>query len=100
MMVTLWALFGLWSSGVRASGMFGVLQRFGRHSLFVYWIHVELVYGYATLMVHHRLPLWGTAVGYVIFCSAMYWAIALKERVVLWWRSRPRSASTPQAQRA
>ena len=25
------------------------LERFGRSSLFVYWIHVELVYGYATL---------------------------------------------------
>ena len=35
------------------------LERFGRRSLFVYWIHVELVYGYATWPLHRRLPLWG-----------------------------------------
>ena len=31
------------------------LERFGRSSLFVYWIHVELVYGYATWPLHGRL---------------------------------------------
>jgi uncharacterized membrane protein len=100
MMLGLWTLLGLTPLAVRVSSVFGVLEWFGRHSLFVYWIHVELVYGYATMMVHHRLPLWGTAIGYVVFCSAMYWAIALKERVVLWRRSRPRHASTPQTLRA
>ena len=36
------------------------LERFGRSSLFVYWIHVELVYGYVSWPLHARLPLWGS----------------------------------------
>ena len=35
------------------------LTRLGRNSLFIYWIHVELVYGYASWGWRHRLPLWG-----------------------------------------
>src|SRR5262245_8496826 len=38
----------------------GILARLGKSSLFVYWIHVELVYGYASWPLRHRLPLWGT----------------------------------------
>jgi uncharacterized membrane protein len=71
----------------RLPGLFQALARFGRHSLFVYWIHVELVYGYATVWLHHRLPLWGTAFGYVTFAALMYAAIAMRDRVVGWWQS-------------
>jgi uncharacterized membrane protein len=77
-----------------------VLARFGRHSLFVYWIHVELVYGYATALVHQRLPLWGTGLGFIAFSAAMYWAIALRDRVVAWWQaglSRHPAAETLRA---
>jgi uncharacterized membrane protein len=94
LMVALWGLFCLTPLAASFPRSFAVLERFGRHSLFVYWIHVELVYGYATVLIHHRLPLWGTALGYVTFCGALYWAIALKDRAVAWWRSRPRSSST------
>ena len=76
-----------------------VLARFGRHSLFVYWIHVELVYGYATIPVHHRLPLWATGVAYVIFAALMYGSIGMRDRVVRWWQSgprRPRLSGAPQ----
>ena len=38
------------------------LERLGPHSLFIYWIHVELVYGYSSWLWRHRLPLWGTAI--------------------------------------
>ena len=45
-----------WSSWRTGSAWrVAALERFGRRSLFVYWIHVELVYGYATW------PLRGTA---------------------------------------
>lgn len=40
-----------------------VLEAFGRNSLFIYWIHVELVYGYATWAIHRRLSLSGVALG-------------------------------------
>jgi len=68
------------------------LERLGRHSLFVYWIHVELVYGYFSWLWWHRLPLWGAVVGYVLFCALMYRAIEWRDRVVDFWRTRPRGA--------
>src|SRR5205823_8892353 len=64
------------------------LERFGRSSLFVYWIHVELVYGYATWPLRGRLPLWGSLVAWLVFSAVMYRAIALRDRVVEAWRTR------------
>ena len=93
LMLALWGLFWLTPLARTFSRPFHVLERFGRHSLFIYWIHVELVYGYATLLVHHRLPLWGTGLGFLAFCGAMYWSIALKELTLAWWRSSQRSSS-------
>ena len=72
-----------------------VLARLGTSSLFVYWIHVELVYGYASLLVHHRLPLWGTALAFTAFSALMYMAIEVRDRVVAAWRARPTGRSTP-----
>ncbi len=67
------------------------LARMGRSSLFIYWIHVELVYGYASWLWRHRLPIWGTAVAYVLFCILMYRAIGWRDRAVNAWRARPRA---------
>jgi uncharacterized membrane protein len=68
----------------------GPLARLGRSSLFVYWIHVELVYGYASWLWRHRLPLWGTAIACVLFSVLMYRAIGWRDQAVAWWRNRPR----------
>jgi len=65
-----------------------VMERFGRSSLFIYWIHVELVYGYATWPLRYRLPLWGTAIAFGLFAALMYGAIAARDRTVEWWRAR------------
>jgi uncharacterized membrane protein len=64
------------------------LAHFGQRSLFVYWIHVELVYGYASWAIRRRLPLWGTALGYILFAAAMYGAVLLRDVVVARWRGR------------
>ena len=64
------------------------LARLGRASLFVYWIHVELVYGYATWLIRGRLPLWGVVAAFAAFCAAMYGAIVLRDRLVDGWRIR------------
>jgi hypothetical protein len=61
----------------------------GSNSLFIYWIHVELVYGYASWGWRHRLPLWGTAIAYVLFCSLMHRAIGWRDLAVSAWRNRP-----------
>ena len=87
---------GAWLARLRMAGPSPVeggpgadwLARLGRHSLFVYWIHVELVYGYLTWPIHHKLPLWGTALGFVVFSSLMYRAIDLRDRALATWRDR------------
>jgi uncharacterized membrane protein len=58
------------------------LAKLGQSSLFVYWIHVELVYGYASWLWRGKLPLWGTAIAYVAFCVLMYRAILWRDRWV------------------
>jgi len=70
------------------------LARMGRASLFIYWIHVELVYGYASWLWRGRLPLWGVVIGYILFCVAMYGAIEVRDRVVANWRRIRPSLST------
>jgi len=66
------------------------LERLGQSSLFIYWIHVELVYGYTTWPIRHRLPLWGTAIAFALFSALMYAAIGWRDRLVDAWRSRRR----------
>jgi fucose 4-O-acetylase-like acetyltransferase len=66
------------------------LGRLGRNSLFVYWIHVELVYGYATWAIRRTLPVWGAAMAFVTFCLLIYGAVAARERVVDAWQARNR----------
>ena len=68
------------------------LARLGRSSLFIYWIHVELVYGYASWMWRHRLPLWGWAIAFTLFCVLMYLAIGWRDLAVGKWRNRSRGA--------
>jgi len=77
-----------------------ILEKFGRNSLFIYWIHVELVYGYATWVIHRRLPLWGTSLAYVVFCAAMYAAILIRDRVVTWWKTTRTPKSSPATRAA
>jgi uncharacterized membrane protein len=72
------------------------LERFGRRSLFVYWIHVELVYGYATWPLHGRLPLWGSLLACAAFSLLIYRAVILRDRIVDNWRTCSRARSAPQ----
>ncbi len=67
-------------------GRGGALARFGRSSLFVYWVHVELVYGYASWALHRRLPLWGVGVGCSLLAVLMYGAVTARDRLMAAWR--------------
>jgi uncharacterized membrane protein len=69
------------------------LERFGRSSLFVYWIHVELVYGYASWLWRGRLPLWASGLAFLVFLGLIYRAIVWRDRVAERWRMRPPRAS-------
>jgi hypothetical protein len=96
LMVCLAAMFVATPAAALFPGAFEVLARFGRHSLFVYWVHVELVYGYATAWIHHQLPLWLNAIVYVAFVAFMFWSISLQDRVLAWWRNRQTRRCAPE----
>ncbi|HJZ77083.1 MAG TPA: heparan-alpha-glucosaminide N-acetyltransferase domain-containing protein [Vicinamibacterales bacterium] len=71
------------------------MARLGQASLFIYWIHVELVYGYASWFWRHRLPLWGTAIAFLAFSALMYAAVVLRDEVASRRRPRPRAVAQP-----
>jgi uncharacterized membrane protein len=61
------------------------LGQLGRTSLFIYWIHVEIVYGLISLPLHKRLS-WGQS----WLALALFWVLMLlcsiaKDRVVERW---------------
>jgi len=87
MMLTLAVLYAI-DRMTASDSVATVLARLGRSSLFVYWIHVELVYGYASWPIHRRLPLWGTAAAYALFATAIYGAVLLRDSVADAWRRR------------
>lgn len=93
LMMVLGALPGLETASERVPAALGWLERFGRGSLFVYWIHVELVYGYATWPIRHRLALWQAAVAYLAFCALMYTALIFRDRMLSAVRTRSSGGS-------
>lgn len=88
LMVALSAIFAVARLLERRGIALRPLTRLGQSSLFVYWIHVELVYGYASWLWRGRLPLWGTSIAYVAFSVLMYRAIVWRDR----WVARRGSA--------
>jgi uncharacterized membrane protein len=56
------------------------LATLGRASLFVYWIHVELVYGYASWFWRQRLPVWGSVLAWLAFSACMYQVVLIRDR--------------------
>ena len=90
LMLTVAALYGL-ARVLEPRGMLlQPLARFGRDSLFVYWIHVELVYGYATWPIRQRLPILGSLIACVMFIALIYAVVVAKGR----YMDRRRARST------
>jgi uncharacterized membrane protein len=95
---SLLALLDTSARSVILSRVLAPLARVGRASLFVYWIHVELVYGYASWLWRHRLPVWLTVCAYALFSTLMYAAVVARDQYRLRKSiSFPRSAPLPQA---
>jgi len=59
----------------------GWLREFGRASLFVYWIHVEMAYGILTAPLHRRLPLETAYVAFILFSLLLFGLVRLKNGV-------------------
>jgi uncharacterized membrane protein len=62
------------------------LESLGRHSLFIYWIHVEMVYGVVSTPLHQSLTLTGAWIGLGLFTAFMVGCAALKD----WWPNNVR----------
>jgi uncharacterized membrane protein len=89
-MTALAVMFAVERIAPAPSAALRMLAYLGRNSLFIYRIHVELVYGYASWPLRRHLPLWGSAVAYVLFTLLMAGAVLLRARVAERWRSRRR----------
>jgi uncharacterized membrane protein len=66
---------------------FSPLRQFGVTSLFIYWIHVELAYGFVSYPLHHALPLELSFVAFALFTLLMFGASLLKTRVARSWQT-------------
>jgi uncharacterized membrane protein len=87
------ALAYLWS---RVSGPgWSPLGQLGRTSLFIYWIHVEMIYGLISLPLHHSLSFRTAAVAYVLFCAFMLLCSIGKDAAVARYRGRAALAAAP-----
>lgn len=60
----------------------------GRSSLLVYWVHVELVYGWATLPLKRLLSVPQALVAWLLVVCLMCALLPLRDRIVGAWRRR------------
>ena len=66
------------------------IEELGVASLFVYWVHVEIVYGLLTLPIHRRLTFEQALTAFALFAVLIFWLVKLKNRL---WPVRPRFQS-------
>jgi surface polysaccharide O-acyltransferase-like enzyme len=83
-----------WHQRPGAESRFSPLQQMGRTSLFIYWIHIELIYGLVVRPLHKSLTLGQAWLGVLVFALVMLLASLVKDRVVAAWRAR-RAAAAP-----
>jgi acyltransferase len=77
-----------WAQRPHAAGRSSPLVLLGVESLFVYWIHVEIVYGVLTTPLHRQLPLPWTVAAFAVCTLLMLGAVVLKRRGQAAWRPR------------
>jgi len=63
-------------------GRWSPLRELGLSSLFVYWIHVEMVYGVISTPLHKRLPFEQAVAAFAVFSLFLYGLVKVKERIV------------------
>jgi uncharacterized membrane protein len=67
---------------------FDPLEQLGRTSLFIYWIHVEMIYGLIAKPLHKSLSFGQALWAWAFFCVFMLICSLLKDRVVASRRAR------------
>jgi uncharacterized membrane protein len=89
LMILALSLAWLWEQRPTAGLRWSPIQLFGRTSLFVYWVHVELVYGMVSRPLHRAFPLWGAWAALALVWALMVGVAAVKERLAdKYWRNR------------
>jgi uncharacterized membrane protein len=71
------------------------LEEFGQSSLFVYWVHVEMVYGFISRPLRRQLTLEGAILAYVVFTAFIYGLVLYKNRWVRLRKAGPVPATGP-----
>ena len=69
------------------------MEQLGRSSLFIYWIHVEMVYGLISLSIHKTFTHAQAWVAYAAFVLVMLVVSIQKDRFVNWWKTRGKRPS-------
>ena len=82
------AVAGCYAWARVSGGGWSPVVQLGRTSLFIYWIHVELVYGLISLPLHRALSLPAVFAAYIAFCGVMLVCSLLKDAVVERYRAR------------
>ena len=77
-----------WDLRPGAAQKWSPLQQLGRTSLFIYWIHVEMIYGVISMPLRKRLSLEMSCMALAIFCLFMLWCSIYKDRVVGRWKAQ------------
>ena len=78
--------------------IFAPIVTMGRSSLFVYWIHVELVYGVLAEPIKRALPLWASVALAATLCIALYGVVLVKNRLLSRGERRERKPLVPASQ--
>jgi uncharacterized membrane protein len=78
----------------RAPGQLPI-KELGISSLFVYWIHVEMVYGVVSMPIHRQLSFLQALVAFAAFSVFLFSLVKLKERATKegWIRTPPYTSS-------
>ena len=64
------------------------LQRLGRASLFIYWIHVPIVYGWLATPLRGKLAIPGILIAFVLFSGLLYTALVFRDWLRAQWAQR------------
>jgi len=71
------------------------VEELGKASLFVYWIHVEMVYGFISRPLRQSLSLNAAIVADLLFSGFLLALVLLRNRLVSVRRARPLAAAGP-----
>jgi hypothetical protein len=77
-----------WEQRPRTADRWSPLQLLGRSSLFIYWIHVEMVYGIISLPIHGALSFRQAWIALIAFWAFMLLLAIAKGRTMRWWKAR------------